>query len=663
MCGTSNKVESVFCAKCNSRLVPLIVAPEENKPQPPAPPIKGLSLPAKPAESIEEPAVPTQEPPAEESATTDWISQLRANAPSDEDESTVPASSEVEQLAEQVNAGEHETEDWMARLRSTTTEPAPEPEPEDIPDWLKPAAPADEPVIENAKPDWLEPVTPPAPVDESAPIDAPAIPSWLKEEKATEPPPAPPQPVESLPAEPDWLKKPAVEQATDISEAEIPDWLKEFKPTEEASTGEPLIEALEETTAETKSQVQSTYDQRAPITPEVEDIPDWLRTPEPTTPEPVIEASLEELQPALPENVPDWIAALKPAPAAAPVAEEPVETAGPLAGLRGVLPLALAIAEPHTPPKSTPSAMHKEAADLFASILSAPAVPTTTPAKKPGRVWTMRPFIYLLLALAVLIPFFIPFDLAGSSLRTLGTPTEKFYETIQALPANSTIAIAFDYDPGAAWEMDLQARALLRHLVQKNIKVVALSTVDTGAVIAQRDLNDAVGNASNYVYGINYVNLGYLPGNEAGLASLADRGFAVFARDLVNNQEISKLPATASLKTLRDTQLVIVLTSSEDALKAWMEQVQPRAGVKIAAGVSAAVEPKARAYQSANQLAALMSGAIGAAQYEILSGQPGQAVVSLNAQTPVQILFVAIIVLGNLVYWTQRARGAQQTNG
>jgi hypothetical protein len=258
----------------------------------------------------------------------------------------------------------------------------------------------------------------------------------------------------------------------------------------------------------------------------------------------------------------------------------------------------------------------------------------------------MRPWIYLLLLLAVLVPFFLPSDWASSSLKINRTPTAEFYDTLQTLPANATVLLAFEYDPGVAGEMDLQAKAITRHLIQRQVKIVTLSTLDTGAPIARRILKDVTRNASHYVAGTNYAHLGYLAGHEAGLANLATTGLPAIAN-------------FANLKTLRDLHLIVVLAGSDDTLKAWMEQVQPRAGVRIVAGVSAAVEPKARAYRDTptRQLTALMSGLIGAAQYEVLSNpnETGRALISVNAQTAAQLVLVLIIVMGNLVHWSSRA--------
>jgi len=158
---------------------------------------------------------------------------------------------------------------------------------------------------------------------------------------------------------------------------------------------------------------------------------------------------------------------------------------------------------------------------------------------------------------------------------------------------------------------------------------------------------------TNYVYGTNYLNLGYWAGYEAGLSQLAAGGFQATAKDFSQNQALSTFTAFANVKTLRDIAVVIELAGSEDPLKMWMEQVQPSGSVKIIAGVSASVEPKARAYHDTpnNQLAAVVSGLIGAAQYEVLTSQTGLALTSLNAQSVAQLTLVLIVVLGNIVFW------------
>jgi hypothetical protein len=702
MCGAANKLESVFCLNCGARLVPLTAASAPEKPQPAASPIKGLSLPARespgelPAElqqleaELAEPeeketatlidplrAAPIAEegaPPAEAEEVPDWLRAVQPGTPSQ------PAEAKVEAGMEPAAA----MPSWLQKLRPVTV-PEESAETTDVavdqvPDWLTAAASTkQEPASKEPQPEASA---------ETSEIPAEEMPDWLttaastKQEPATkEPEPEAPKTEAPLKAElltpVAELPTPIVEEpvATPVAKEEIPAWLLELKPkaaepqgaavVEPVKSAEPLLESLEsqipsDLTTEVPASVLSTQPSFSTISDD--DIPDWLKTA-PSVPvlniEPIeVSAGIEApstIQAALPEEVPDWLASLKPKEQL--IEDDTVESSGPLAGLRGVLPLALAVAEPHPPRKLTPTVVPGDSGNLFESILAVPRFAGTAPAAvSKRRGLTMRPLIYLMMALAVLIPFFIPSDLANSSIDISSPLVTSFYDTVQALPANSTVVVSFDYDPSQSSEMDLQAKAIVQHLIKRRVKIIAMSTLATGAPIAQKILDAAAGSATSYVYGTNYLNLGYRAGYEAGLSQLATGGFQANAKDFSQNQALSTFTAFTNVKTLRDVAVVIELAGSEDPLKMWMEQVQPSAGVKIIAGVSASVEPKARAYHDTpnHQLAAVVSGLIGAAQYEVLTNQAGLALTSLNAQSVAQLTLVLIIVLGNIVFWISR---------
>ncbi len=662
MCGEPNKVESVFCSKCGARLVPLIVAPTEQAP-PTTPPIKGLSLPAKPpAETPAQTEPPAQTAPREATSSSEWLDRLRTLQP-EEEAPAKPASEEEAQVPEGLGAPATPSAEEAAPRAPVEAE-------EDIPDWLRTSIPTEPRAEEETPPsepapsreDWLRQLR-------EATTAVEEVPDWLKPAAAI------PATEEPAPAEPSAL--PPLELASVPIETAIPEWLRETAPepsaekpapVEEEKPGETLIESLVAAAPPT-TPVAPAWLTEEPAAAEEEDLPDWLRTPVPIEPGAplVAEPAAPAIEPAAPDQVPAWLTALKPGEVEAPFAElekEPIETSGPLFGLAGVLPLAAAIAEPHALPQP-PAPRSTEGARAFEAILaSAPA--SAAPAVRPRRVWTMRPLIYLLLALAIVIPFFVPFDLFGLSVPISGgVAAEEFVRVIDALPPNSTVLLSFDYEPGLAGEMDLQATAIVRHLIRRPVKIVAVSTLETGPQMARRVLEPAARAAGNYDYGVHYVILGYLPGNEAALSKLATDGFAPDAREAVYQVAFSTTPVGANVKTLRDVALVIEFAGTDAALRMWMEQVQPRANARIVAGVSAAVEPNARAYRSAGQLTALIGGLLGAAQYEILSQQPqpGLAVISVNAQTAAQLTLVAIVILGNIVYWVRRPRRVKDQRG
>ena len=674
MCSTPNPVESVFCINCGARLVPLTAASMPDT-KPPAPPIKGLSLPAKPdlpselsesSESSEEPAqpaAPEAAPPLALDELPDWIARLRSAETTGDEK---PESAEEEPPADETSV-EDETAvpDWLSRLRAMP--PA------------ENALPAEsEP--EAQVPDWItESSAPPAAESAAVPAEEVEMPDWLKQARAEpEPTPEPPHTDTTQVEEPDWLKQPEIGQPSGTDESKLPDWLRspavqvsasEEKPekpapvtestetVEEPKSAEPLLESLEE------AETTETAGREPFVLPEVslgeeDDLPDWLRSASSSEPPAVPAPAIEQ---PTPEDVPAWVAELKPAafsatPSATGLAISEIEPTGPLEGLRGVLPLAVAMAEPHRLEEAPRAPSQTDGGKIFESILAAPAQATAPAAKAARLSLSMRPFIYLLLLLAVLVPFLLPYDLTQSTFSIAATPAAEFYDTLQQqVPANSTVLLSFDYDPSQSGEMDLQAHAIVRDLIKRRVKIIAVSTIETGPQIAQRILDADAAAADKYVYGSSYTIV-YLPGHEAGLAQFASAGFAT-ATDYVDKLPVAQFLTAAKIKNLSDLPMVIEFAGSEEPLKTWVEQGQGHTGVRIAAAVSASVEPKARAYRNANQLIAMLSGLLGAAQYEALSSQPGIAVISVNAQSAAQLVLVFIIVLGNVAFWISRARG------
>ncbi|MGE5264598.1 MAG: zinc-ribbon domain-containing protein [Acidobacteriota bacterium] len=636
-------------------------------------------------------------PPRHEEDVPDWLRQLHAEASSEmtlggeEQASGAPSGPAAETGLEQDTEEPESREPFPREIKSDAEIT--------IPSWIEHAAGIDTeepaPAEGSELPVWLDqsslesPVQP-SPVQDEPPVPAPidqlgeeveppktedqaALPSWLLPSTPEETPPETPTWIEQVPALP-AAEEPAPVPATD---GEIPDWIKELQAREPAEAPAETIPEIQG--AETESLIQSLEQDAGAEIPLVpaeaaglekpleEEIPDWLRLAMPAERAAEIsaeaEAPEEKIEAARPEEVPAWIAALRPkdevALTPAELAGEPSEEVGPLAGLRGVLPLAVAVAEPHVQTKAAAQPQAPAGVHLFDSILAAPAGEAELPAAKGRRALAIRPFIYLLLTLAVIVPLLLPFSLARSMLPIRRTPAEGFYELLQGLPSSSTVLVAFDYDASMAGEMDLQANAIVRDLIRRRIKIIAVSTLELGPQIAQRILDTAAAGVPNYRYGSDFVNAGYLAGHEAGLSQLATSGLSANSVDFVQKQKLGSLPITANIKSMRNVALVVELAGSEDSLKMWMEQVQPRGGAHIAAGVSAGVEPKAQAYYDAKQIDAVLSGLVGAAQYEILSNQPGLAVTSVDAQSAAHVVLVLIIVLGNIAYWVSRARGSE----
>nr|HID15102.1 zinc ribbon domain-containing protein [Anaerolineae bacterium] len=686
MCGTMNPVGNVYCDRCNARLIPMAAAPSREAEREQVP-IKGLSLPTIPLEEGREQQVEGvtekvgAEKEVEEEVAEDWLAQLRASAveEAEEPEATIEPIEPVGIPGWLRDLGPIgvETEAATGEGQPTAETPLgeeapsiPPPIPAEIPEWLQELAPPEAPPT--------EPVTPfPESVLEEGVSPAPTeIPDWLREIAPPEaaPPEAAPPAAEAAPEEtistmpeavevPEWQRETAPLQAPSPAEVpaeeatpppfvgippsavpEVPEWLREIAP-EEAAEAEaapsvpPLVEfPVEEEIAEAPEWLAELEAEPAPAVPVFEGL-----TP-PLPPESGIEvAEAEGLARA---EIPDWLETLRPRPEVveAGVEEEPLETEGLLEGLGGVLSPAPAIEVPPVRESALPAEVSEVSlarARLLQSLLARPAEMPRPEVRRPGIRIGERLQRWLVAAvLLVAVGGMLMAPLMMLNIPILAQPAvspgaRRLYNVIQSVSAEDTVLVAFEYGPPEADELNLVAEPILRHLLGQGAHISVVSTRPEGLTMAAGLLSTIVASEERYTEE-QYTLAGYRPGGATGVSRLlTDAG--------------------------TPPGLILVLTAQPAPLRWWVEQTRALHGdtLTIVAGVSAALEPAASPYLdgSAGQLGGAINGLSGAAAYESLRGQGGQATQRLNALAAGHVAIVGLMVLGAVFYGLGGLRG------
>jgi hypothetical protein len=212
-------------------------------------------------------------------------------------------------------------------------------------------------------------------------------------------------------------------------------------------------------------------------------------------------------------------------------------------------------------------------------------------------------------------------------------------DVVAGLPADRPVLVAFEYEPGAAGEMDLLSGALLDHLTARGLRVAAISTRPLGPALAEAALQRAlIEDAGDVPIDRLYVNMGYLPGNMLGL-----QAFAADPRSLVQDDFTPPAPGApeadvwnsvvlGNVRSLPDFGMIAVISNSPETTRAWIEQLAvlraaPDGSLHppMIALVSASAEPLVQPYyqegEAGSLLQGLVSGQFGAASYRQLVGQ------------------------------------------
>ncbi len=475
----------------------------------------------------------------------------------------------------------------------------------------------------------------------------------------------PTEPIAEIPTEP--IASEQVAAAAALSNADnIPEWLRAIAPSEsadDAASAEKEMPEWVRDLAPGAAVVGTTaFLNQLPDLDESErgDLPEWLREP---VEAPEIQAETEfaaeaesgaaTAEPASGASVelPAWMRA---GAAGEYDPFEVVETTGPLAGVSGILPLAVALTEPHT--LATPTPPRADSGRIFQTLLAEPlaAASSVQEAAPPARRIAAKHIVYLVIALAALIGLFLPSgadELGLLGKNVVSSPSAVFYDQLNELPAASAVLLAFDYVPGQSPELEPAARAILENLAARKVNVIALSSNPNGANLAQTLLEQT----QRQYPALTFVNLGYIPGNEAGLKNLA-LGWLPANYAVANGTTWSQTPLAKTVRGMDDLALNILILGDAAGLNGWMTQVQPIVKTPFVAATTAALDPQARIYVNSKQLNASLRGLTGAAELELWSGVSGPAVKTVNALSFVSLVLAGIIIATNLAGFLKRGK-------
>jgi len=603
MCQTENPVGEEFCRLCHARL-------------PAGPP---SDIPSDEAsEEVEQGLMP------------DWLSRLRQEVSGEPSSSPPPSRPKSGDELE-----------WLGEMPQVVGEDKGPPTGE-VPEWVGEApsgAGSEEPKV----PEWLARIRAKAhdSGQESGIFERPVIPG--------EEPGGDRQGIGGAPSAPAFQAARPGEEPEASGSLGLPDWLLTARPDEApptvATTGEPerpaWLEGVSDISDKDLPHVPAlVFDMDAPPEepqPDIDlavissQVPDWIGDARP--------AEASDRPQLAPATLPSWLEAMRPVDTFRSVIEfeatedQAVESAGPLAGLRGVLLAEPVVAMPRPPSGATTRLDVNERQFAQAELLhrlieeEQREVRPRAAARAPPSLlrWIVGGALLLAAGIPALLgvpsfalPAFAPRDLA--SLVAL----------VDALPTETPALVVFDYEAGGTGEMEAVAGPLLSHLMQRGAMIATLSTRPGGSVLAER-LMATVGAAHNYVRGEDFVHLGYLPGGPAAVQLFAQSPSSAVPVGFLEDESLGSVwesPVLQGVQRLSDFSLLAVVTSGSDDARVWIEQAEPQLGGKpLVAVVSAGSEPLVRPYYESAEpkIEGVLSGLTSATAYEQRLGRPGLA--------------------------------------
>ena len=267
-----------------------------------------------------------------------------------------------------------------------------------------------------------------------------------------------------------------------------------------------------------------------------------------------------------------------------------------------------------------------------------------------------RRIIYLVIALAVIIPFFIPMKLP----IYVSPPVQSVYGHIETLPEGAVVLMGFNYSPSTMPELYPMSLAILRHCYSRKLKVIGMTLYSTAGPIGDKAMQQA---AKEYDYEEleDYVYLGYKKGAREVMLGIGEDISAPFPVNYVG-RPVEEIPMMKNIKNYDDIDLVMDFGSGNSP-EWWVAYAGARYHQTIAVGCTGVMVSGLYPYLEAGQLIGLVGGLKGAAEYEKLIDKPEKAILGMKSQSIAHLVIILLVVLGNVAYLLTRRKELDQTEG
>ena len=272
-----------------------------------------------------------------------------------------------------------------------------------------------------------------------------------------------------------------------------------------------------------------------------------------------------------------------------------------------------------------------------------------------------RRWIYLAMALLV-----VGLYAFGMSRPLAPAPeSQRYFDTIEKLPEGSIVLFSADFDPASAAELKPMFHASLHHMFRRNLRVVSVCTWPAAPPFARAAFREI---APQYgkVYGRDWVELGFLAGDDVALGQIGQSLRSAYPQDKVNKAPYDDFPLLRDVgDSCRGIALLVTISAGFPGILEWIPQLTSRYGVPVVAGTTAVQTPSLYPYYP-EQLLGFLGAITGATEYLqlVAPGTPAMAGLRDECQRRMlvqewsHVLIIGLIVLGNVAYFASRRRRA-----
>jgi hypothetical protein len=261
--------------------------------------------------------------------------------------------------------------------------------------------------------------------------------------------------------------------------------------------------------------------------------------------------------------------------------------------------------------------------------------------------------VIVIISALILKPISIPFPISSYG--------QQYFDFVESIPPGETIGFMLGDSPSTRPQLEPSSVLTLKILWEKDCKVVIWSDwaisvpiVDDYIALAETKLGRTL------EYGVEYVNLGYVAGEETGQAAFLNNIREVVAGVDKFGNSLDDLPIMQGVNGGGDFEYGFFNVACECTEPMYVRQWQMPYGTKLGSINCAMDLPSITLYLATGQIAGTANGLLGSAEMEYLTGNLGLAFGQTMAVSFGGLYFTILVVLGNIFYFMTKARGVSE---
>jgi len=257
--------------------------------------------------------------------------------------------------------------------------------------------------------------------------------------------------------------------------------------------------------------------------------------------------------------------------------------------------------------------------------------------------------VFLIIAVMLLYPLRLPFPVSKY--------TKQYYEFVDNIPSGETVFFIMGDGVTTKPQLEPATSLTIWMLWEKGCKIIMYEPGPESLQLAP----DYIKRAEGYLgrkpeYGVEFVDLGYIPGGETEVAALFES-----IRQVANGVDkygnsLDDLPIMEGIDNGFDLNYVIINLDSQSSQPMYIRQLVLPYGIKIATINAMQDLASIQGYLATGQLGATSSGLLGSAEMEYLTGELGLAFGQILSVSMAGLYFTILVISGNLFYFLDKSR-------